>query len=212
METLSTPVPRVPRAPRSVSVLPGATVYLQRHGESETNVAGLFTCRRLEPNLTEDGRAQIAARMSFYRQAGIKRIVTSPSRRARQTATILGEGLRVPVTTDEALLEVDVGRMEGLSDRDPALHAQFMAVMTDWLRDGKDSRYPGGESLSDVMARVPRIFSLGGTDTLRIGHCALFAVVMGTHGMPFTDVAQLFLPRGGAAMFDAPAKAWRVVK
>ncbi len=34
-------------------------IYLQRHGESETNLTKTFTCRRLDPGLTEPGRRQI---------------------------------------------------------------------------------------------------------------------------------------------------------
>ena len=41
--------------------MPTFGTYLQRHGESANNVAHVFTCRRLDPGLTERGRAQIGA-------------------------------------------------------------------------------------------------------------------------------------------------------
>ncbi|NQU12335.1 histidine phosphatase family protein [bacterium] len=191
---------------------PPTALHLQRHGESETNVARVFTCRRLDPSLTEDGRSQIAARIPFYQQAGIEHIVSSPSTRAVQSATILGEGLDAPVTTDPSLIEVDVGELEGQRDCDPEPFGRFLAVLTDWLVHGKDIRFPGGESRTEVVARVWRILALGSATTLLIGHCALFAVVLGTQGMPFQRVDELFLPRGGGAVFDGAARAWRVLE
>lgn len=37
-------------------------IYLQRHGECTTNVRKIFTCRLLDPELTELGKAQISVR------------------------------------------------------------------------------------------------------------------------------------------------------
>ena len=76
-------------------------MYLQRHGESETNVDKLFTCRRLDPGLTVAGRQQVKGIAAFYLQAGIKEIISSPSQRALQSGKILGEACGLSITTDD---------------------------------------------------------------------------------------------------------------
>jgi broad specificity phosphatase PhoE len=43
------------------------TMFLQRHGESETNISKLFTCRKIDPSITENGRKQIEDKAYFYR-------------------------------------------------------------------------------------------------------------------------------------------------
>jgi hypothetical protein len=44
-----------------------------------------------------------------------------------------------------------------------------------------------------------------------VGHCALFAVLLGQHGMPFTRVDDLFLPRAGTAEYAPDTKRWRIL-
>ena len=186
------------------------TMYLQRHGESETNVAGLFTCRRLDPNLTSTGRRQIAGKVEFYQAAGVQRIVTSPARRAVQSAEILGSALGIGVTTDDALREVDVGALEGQSDRDPELRRVFDETLNAWLNGGANTRFPGGESKQEVETRIGTVLSLSSPTTVLVGHCALFAVLLGQNGMPFTRVEELFLPRAGTAVYSADTKLWTI--
>ena len=62
---------------------------------------------RADPALTEDGRAQskrLPAALGPYR---IARIVSSPQRRALETAAPLAEALNLPVTQDQGLAEYD---------------------------------------------------------------------------------------------------------
>ncbi len=187
-------------------------MYLQRHGESETNVSGLFTCRRLDPNLTATGRQQIERLIPFYRLAGVHQIITSPSIRAVQSAEILGEGLGIPVTVDEVLLEVDLGDLEGQSQRDPACLGLFFSILSDWLKRGKNTRFPGGESREAVERRLQRVSSLGAPSTLLLGHATLFTVLLGTKGMQFDRVEDLFLPHAGTARYSATTQAWEIIK
>ena len=78
-------------------------------------------------------------------------MLSSPLRRARQTAAAVADALDVPLVVREALTETDFGGWEGLTfaeaaERDPQLHAR-------WLGD-EHVPPPGGESFAVVGARL----------------------------------------------------------
>ncbi len=188
-------------------------MFLQRHGESETNVTKTFTCRRLDPGLTAEGRRQIEDVASYYASREIKGIITSPSRRAVESAEILGARLAVGVKIYECLLEVDVGDLEGESERDQKRIRFFFSVIEDWLIHKKNTRFPGGESLSDVERRLKLLDSLmHSLPAVFVGHSTLFVVFLGTRGMPFQKVEELLLPHAGIARFSSFEQKWRIEK
>lgn len=183
--------------------------FLQRHGESGTNVMQIFTCRRLDPGLTETGRRQMEAVAGYYRSRAVRRIVTSPSRRAVGSAKILGSRLGITHQVHECLREVDVGDLEGQSERDPRRLGEFFSVIADWLIQGKNTRFPGGESFEEVKQRLRVLDSLMfAGPAIFVGHTALFAVFLGVRGKAFRKVEELFLPRAGIARYCVSEKDW----
>jgi len=132
-------------------------IYLQRHGESETNKRKLYTCRRLDPGLSETGVEQIRSKVSFYRDKNITRIISSPSRRAAESASILSVGLGRSVEVDGDLLEVDLGDLEGQSELEETRLDYFFEVMEAWHSGSYAVRFLGGESGEEVLSRVARI-------------------------------------------------------
>ncbi|WP_287950557.1 histidine phosphatase family protein, partial [Acidiplasma sp.] len=81
-----------------------------RHGESNINVLGVLSGDSDVSGLTEKGMAQ--ARRTAEQLSGIKidGIISSPLKRAFETAKIIGEVLNIDVKTDERLIEVNLGR------------------------------------------------------------------------------------------------------
>ena len=87
-----------------------------------------------DPPLTAEGRAQAEALADAWADRGVDAVVSSPARRALETAAPLAGRLGVEVTTDERLLEVDWGSgdylpYEELRARDPAAAAALSAAM-----------------------------------------------------------------------------------
>jgi broad specificity phosphatase PhoE len=116
-------------------------LILARHGQTGPNARGLLL-GRLDPPLTDEGRAQAAAVARAIGTPDL--VVSSPLGRARETAAALG----VPVTVDERWIEVDYGTYDGVPFRDvPA------DVWRQW-RDDPEWAPPGGESMADVGRRV----------------------------------------------------------
>ena len=114
---------------------------LVRHGQTEANAAGLIQGRR-DPELTALGHRQAAALARAVPEAAT--VVSSPLRRARQTAEALGR----PVEVDERWIELDFGELEGRAVGD--VRGPFSKS---WMADA-DWAPAGGESLGAAAKRV----------------------------------------------------------
>ena len=115
-------------------------LILVRHAQTESNAGGLLQGRD-DLGLTDAGLAQARALAAALRPAVV---VSSPLRRARQTAEVFG--LRVAV--DERWVELDYGELDRMPIKDVPAEV--------WQRWRSDPGWApaGGESLLDVGARV----------------------------------------------------------
>jgi len=130
----------------------GLTIYLVRHGQTEMSVKKQYSGLS-DPALTELGRTQASRVATFFEGTHIDAVISSPQKRAQETARGIADVAGVAVHTDDALREVDFGAWEGLTfaeahERDPELHA-------DWLGDPTIAP-PDGESLDAVYRRSKR--------------------------------------------------------
>ncbi|SRR5579875_92019 len=122
-------------------------LLLIRHGESTANAAGLLVGRADAP-LTAAGRRQAAALGSILGSGSVPvtTLISSPLRRALDTAQSLGLG--VPVTIDHRWVEVDYGE-EDLRPLD-----QIGTALRRHWQSGSSFRPAGGETLHEVGERV----------------------------------------------------------
>jgi broad specificity phosphatase PhoE len=156
----------------SVGVRP---VLLARHGETDDNAALRFQGVR-NPPLNARGRDQAAALADALAVAAADRdlvgggaarpghegvqgpvapiveIWASPYRRARETADIIAARLHLPVRVEERIAESDVGDWSGHTYEE--IQAQDPAAFEAWVVGDPRHRFPGGESLLEVTARV----------------------------------------------------------
>ena len=123
-------------------------VWLVRHGETDWARLGRHT-GRTDVALTNLGRAQAEAlgrRLAGHR---FGTVLTSPLRRATDTARIAGFG--DAATTDLDLMEWDYGALEG------RLTADIRADMPDWtIWRGP---WPNGETIDAVAVRADRVIA-----------------------------------------------------
>jgi broad specificity phosphatase PhoE len=145
-----------------------ASITLVRHAESVGNVADAaahrasaealdLADRDADVPLSETGRRQAAALGRWLRRrADADRpdlAVSSPYRRALQTAGVALDGLGVDVDQDERLRERDLGVFDGLTGR--GIEARFPDESKRRARLGKFYyQPPSGESWVDVVLRV----------------------------------------------------------
>jgi broad specificity phosphatase PhoE len=93
-------------------------IYFVRHGESEANEIKVFAGQKDDSVLTEKGRLQAKATAKEILDEGIKidRIITSPLKRAVETAHIIAQEIGFDVSeiiTDERIIEYDLGSLSG---------------------------------------------------------------------------------------------------
>lgn len=126
-------------------------VLLLRHGQTELSVHRRYSGRG-DPELTALGHVQAAG--AAARLAGVPEIdavLTSPLRRARQTAAAVADATGAPMHVRDRLIETDFGAWEGLTfgearARDPEQHGRWLS--------STDVAPPGGESFTVVGERV----------------------------------------------------------
>ena len=123
-------------------------IVLVRHGQTEQNRAGRLL-GRADPSLNERGREQADGLATVLEHGPSPHLVlTSPLRRAAETAARIADATGAPVRTDERLIELDYGEWDERLLRDiPA------DVAARWRSDPTFAA-PGGESLVDLRARV----------------------------------------------------------
>jgi broad specificity phosphatase PhoE len=124
-------------------------LVLIRHGQTQCTVEGRF-CGMHEGVLTEVGR-QMAERVAGHRALdGVGVLLSSPSRRAVDTARAVARARGLSVVVDERLRELSFGEWENLLPgdlTDRAAHAR-------WESDPALFSPPSGETGLQVMARA----------------------------------------------------------
>ncbi len=128
---------------------PTVTLLL-RHGQTPMSVQKRYAGRTDVP-LTDAGVAQAAAAAKRLAQAGIGAIMTSPLRRAVQTAEEVAAVTGVPVLSDDGFRETDFGAWDGLTFAE--VRERWPSEMAAWLADPAVAP-PGGESFAEVSERV----------------------------------------------------------
>ena len=142
------------------------TFFFVRHGESEANLARIFSGRRDSP-LTERGRAQAITVADALNDVVFDRIIATPLSRSLDTALVIARRRRMPVDVVHDLVEIDVGERTGATFDE-------VAGLPDWKDDGFIS-WPKGESLEQVLHRSLRALRAihhdsPGDTVLVIGH------------------------------------------
>jgi ribonuclease H / adenosylcobalamin/alpha-ribazole phosphatase len=126
------------------------TLLLLRHGETALSVDKRFSGRGDEP-LSDRGVGQARAAAARLASYGVTAVVSSPLRRAVQTAQIVADVLGLDVATDDGLMETDFGRWEGLTFGE--VRERWPDEMQRWLADPAVAP-TGGESFAATFVRV----------------------------------------------------------
>lgn len=139
----------------------GPAVLLVRHSETEWSRSGQHTSRTDLP-LLDEGRPMAAALGRRLAGRAFELVLSSPLKRAWETAELTGLGDVVEATHD--LLELGYGEYEGRTTADIRTERPGWDI---W-KDGS----PGGESLADAAERVDRVIARAASAD---GDVALFA-------------------------------------
>ena len=168
---------------------PPTTALLLRHGQTELSVQKRFSGTGDQP-LTEHGRLQASAAAARLAASGATAVVSSPVRRARETADLVAAALGVDVATEPGLRETDFGDWEGYTFAE--VQAKWPRELDAWLADPSVAP-PYGESFDETTTRVRQ------ARTRLLAAYGGQRVVVVSHVTPIKTLLRLAL--------DAPASA-----
>jgi probable phosphoglycerate mutase len=149
-------------------------LYVMRHAQSIVNVQQIFTCRRMDGELTALGREQAQQAAVWLEARGIEAIYASPFERTQESAQIIGAHLGIlTITTLDGLREIDCGTALEWQPLDDATRSMWRRIFEFWLRGEWHARYEGGESGHEAHARYRGALQLaeqGGANVLVVTH------------------------------------------
>ncbi|ENM1947106.1 adenosylcobalamin/alpha-ribazole phosphatase [Citrobacter braakii] len=131
-------------------------LWLVRHGETEANVAGLYSGHAPTP-LTERGIAQAQTLGMLLRNVPVDNVLCSELERARHTTQLILAEREVPVRNMPELNEMFFGDWEMRHHRDLAREdAENYAV---WCNDWQNATPTNGEGFQAFSQRVERFIA-----------------------------------------------------
>lgn len=129
------------------------TIYLIRHGETDWNLQQRYQGQQDIP-LNATGIKQAQAIADKLNGKSFKALYSSDLKRAMQTAEEIAKKVNLPITTYDALREINQGDWEGQFIKD-VLKKQGEQVRAVYMNP-YTARKPGGESIAEVAERVYR--------------------------------------------------------
>jgi probable phosphomutase (TIGR03848 family) len=127
------------------------TLVLVRHAVTE-QTGPLLTGRNRGVDLSDDGRKQAAALADRLADLPVTAVYASPMERTTQTAAAVAQRHTLPVRELPGALEADYGEWTGGNLSELAKTELWKTVQ----RAPSRARFPGGESLAEMQARIVR--------------------------------------------------------
>jgi len=155
-------------------------IYIARHGLTESNKKKIYMGRS-EEGLSQEGAVQAKNLARSLHAIGIKRIYSSPIRRALETAQIVGTILKAPIEIEEDFKEMELGSWAGLAEEE--VSRKFPDDYRLWNTRPVDLVLPNRETLGELKSRILRtILKIKGKDSefpvLVITHVALIRCLL----------------------------------
>ncbi len=144
-------------------------LYIIRHGQTGYNIENKIQGIRDIP-LNVIGKVQAQHVADDLKDLGIKKIISSDLKRAKETAEIIGRILKLNISFDARIREYDFGRVDGTNHITPELMARFIADPTAF----------GAEKFEDAFARVDNFLGTidYNIDTLVVSHGGIMRFMM----------------------------------
>ena len=148
-------------------------LVLIRHAEPHADSRG--RCYgRLDVGLSKTGSDQAAALAAALADMIVDVVVSSPRRRAVETARPLAVARSLEVVVHPAVSEIDFGELEGRTYEE--IQRELPEVYATWMEHPTEVVFPGGESYTQMRDRV-----LAAVHRIR-GHGALRTTALVSHG------------------------------
>ena len=196
----------------------GTRVILIRHGQTAWNEgAGAERFRgRTDLPLDATGQAQARAVATRLRDEPIAALYVSPLLRARQTISPLATERSLSLQAHRGLLDIDYGQWQGLTHSEAsAAHPELYAL---WRTTPGQVRFPGGEGLADVQARLRALMDElasrhPGETVAMVGHQIVNKVLVCTLlGLDLDQIGRIHQDTAGIDVFQNVDGVWSTLR
>ena len=155
------------------------TVYFVRHANEE--VGDFFNpgLGHQDQPISRSGRRQARRLRNYLQTRRIERIYVSEYVRTRQTIAAFARRAGIAPTTDARLNEIDLGRIEGMSDDE--IESDYPDVWNAYHQRTADFRFPGGETGTEATTRIAAFLTdqRGRSgDTVAVAHDGIVRVLL----------------------------------
>jgi broad specificity phosphatase PhoE len=126
-------------------------LILVRHGETQSNKENRVQ-GTTDSELNDNGRIQAEKLAESLKNEPIAGIVSSPLKRAYQTAKTIGKYHKAAIALENKLQEINHGDFEDITIEE--LKANHLPFLEQWVLDPSSVAMPNGESLQDLQIRA----------------------------------------------------------
>lgn len=127
-------------------------IIVVRHAESIANTQGIYQGQTYDTDLSPLGKKQAEALAVRLKEVGITKIVSSPLKRAYQTAFEVSRTLDFPIETDNFIIETNHGEWEGKTKE--WIGNNYPEIYSAWLTKPSQVVFPQGEAFQETLNRV----------------------------------------------------------
>ena len=188
-------------------------IFLLRHGKPEFPAEEKYCLGVTDLPLSEAGRDEIRAAGEGLKDKGIRKIISSPLKRCRESAetlaALLGEDKTAPLPVEirEDLTEINMGSWDGLTFRE--IRARFPGEYEARGRDFARFRVPGGETFLELARRAGKAFQAicreNDGSVLLLGHAGwIKTVIAGREGKRIKEIRDISLKYGEVVEVKVP--------
>lgn len=133
------------------------TIYLIRHGETPMTPERRFSGSGTnDPGLSDTGLTQAAAVAKVVEEIKPDVLISSPMKRAQQTAQAIAQSTHLPIIEDEIWTELSFGHWDGLTNQE--VREKFGEEYEAWLSSTAVAP-KDGESHNSLAARIEAALS-----------------------------------------------------
>lgn len=130
-------------------------LFLIRHATTDLNISERYQ-GKTNLSLSTEGVLQAKHLKEYLNAFPIDVIITSSSKRAKETSKILSGEKGITIKEQAGLNEIDFGAWEGLTNKE--IKRNYPKELSNWNKNPLVNEIPGGDSMKAVLERIVLVY------------------------------------------------------